>query len=169
MLFRSAASDTWPIDLRDLDDLLAQGYAHLFPQPGPVALVLERLAPSAAEPSATSVNTLRALLDAIATPPPGPGPGRSRAFDAMARAFRSNKYQRQWIFETLAVCGALPVRNRPSYWERYVPQDERPDPPERNNELKYPASFWTASDGVDAGRVNEVFGHLFERAWVAPG
>jgi hypothetical protein len=156
-----------PLDVREVASFFTQwGQALFFPEPAPLGLALVRAAELPdPQPSHEAVDTLRRLLDAIegtaAAVAPAGVAGRKECLDAIGKVFRGNKYHRAWVFETLAVCGVLPVAGHASYWQAFVPLDDRPDASERNNELDYPARFWTARDGVDRGRAEEVFGHLW--------
>lgn len=167
--FGATHGDKMPLDLEAIDEQMTEwGMVPFMEEPAPLAYVLETAARHGdSEPAPGEIETLRGIVGALESVVGAAREAndpkrlfRKEALDAIGKAFRSNKYVRAWILGTLGYCGILRVPGKLGFWRAFVPLDDRPDPPERNNELSYPTSFWRPADGIDRERLFEVFPEL---------
>lgn len=109
-------------------------------------------------PSRDDLRLLRAILEAIETAPPNTSSASLQT--RLAKAFNSNKAERDVLIGILGVCGVLGTAGHPGYIRQFVPVSARELPPRRFVDMAYPACWWTAADGVSEEAVAYWFGHL---------
>jgi hypothetical protein len=78
----------------------------------------------------------------------------------LAKAFKSNKPERDIVVGILGLCGILATAEHPGYIRRFVPWAERELPGRRFVDMAYPACWWQRSDGVSEEALAYWFGHV---------
>lgn len=108
-------------------------------------------------PTAEDIDIFRDLVTALGTLP------SSVTSAALHKHFpstlKANKSERDQVIAILGLCGVLGSPDHPGFFERYVPFRERTLPNRHNVDMAYPACWWRGSDGVNAQRLEELFGH----------
>jgi alkanesulfonate monooxygenase SsuD/methylene tetrahydromethanopterin reductase-like flavin-dependent oxidoreductase (luciferase family) len=110
------------------------------------------------EPTREDVALLRALLSSIEAAPDGTTAAKLEA--QLPDALPSNREERAKLIGILGLCGILGTPEHPSFRAAFVPASERALPARAHVDMSYPACWWTATDGIDRGSVEEWFGHL---------
>lgn len=75
-------------------------------------------------------------------------------------SLKANKTERDQVIAILGLCGVLETRENAGFGEQFVPYQQRATPNRHFADMAYPASWWTASDGLNAKRLQEIFGHV---------
>lgn len=86
--------------------------------------------------------------------------GKLRDWIIKAKLFRTNQSEVSVLLNILGICGILAGPKYPAYEEYFANEYERA-PVEHNNDFAYPVNRWRAMDGVNAQRVEEIFGEGF--------
>jgi hypothetical protein len=109
-------------------------------------------------PSLSDVRVLKGILQAIdRAPPKTPAASLEKHF---AKAFKSNKPERDIVVGILGLCGILGTPAHPGYQQGFVPSSARELPPRRFVDMLYPACWWRRSDGICQQALAYWFGHL---------
>lgn len=83
--------------------------------------------------------------------------GKLRDTITKARIIKSNKDELSVLLGELGICGILAGNDFPSY-DTYFANEYEWDPAEYKNDFAYPVNRWHARDGINAEKLNEVFG-----------
>jgi hypothetical protein len=112
-------------------------------------------------PTDGDVDLMRKVLDAIRHLAKSDQNARPQQLEkTVAAVLREGHYQRRVVLETLAFCGLLQPRGRPSFVQGWIRYYERPEAPEWKNDWKYPMHAWRGVDAIDERRLSEVFPRL---------
>ena len=104
------------------------------------------------------LDCLKGILDAITATPMGVSSANLQTY--LGKAFKSNKGERDVVVEVLGYCGILGTRDHPGYVKEFVSMADRALPGRRFVFMRYPACWWSRSDGVNQEAVKFWFGHL---------
>jgi hypothetical protein len=122
------------------------GVRHLAPVYA--AFDLEQFARTpSAEASQKDTEIFQAMLAAIANLSPADRP--TQLVRALTGVLPSNKAEREVLVSILGYAGILPAPDHPSFFQAYVPYEERNMPPVSTTDWDYPLWYWRAEFGVD--------------------
>ena len=83
--------------------------------------------------------------------------GRLRDTITKAKILKSNKDELSVLLGELGICGILASNDFPAYDTYFANEYER-DPVEYKNDFAYPVNRWHARDGINAEKLNAIFG-----------
>lgn len=113
---------------------------------------------SPVEPSDADLAIFREILARIAAAEPQET-GR-KVQDRCKDLIPGNKYTREYVFETLGICGLLRTKEIPGFNERFLTIMETQgggSRPHKNVECDPPLSFWRGRDGINEDAFREFF------------
>lgn len=77
------------------------------------------------------------------------------------KILKSNKSEIDVILNILGICGILASKECPSYEDKFVDEYDRA-PLEHRNDFSYPVNRWTANDGINYEKFEEIFNYGIE-------
>lgn len=112
-------------------------------------------------PAPHDVWTLHEVLRTLRALPPGTRAGAAAKAVHRERLLAGRaQHAVTSLLEDLALLGVLQTPEHPGLLTRFTTARERDRRPSVRVEVSAPLGFWTADDGVDAGLVERLFGHL---------
>ncbi len=111
-----------------------------------------RLAPRL-EPTADDRRLGRRILETLNHLPPD---NTASEAAAQLRFVKGNKAEREVLLDILGICGVLDTDEHRGFAKDFVPWSERKLPAKRFVERAYPACWWRAHAGVNAGAIGTV-------------
>jgi hypothetical protein len=111
------------------------------------------------DPTNDGIDSLARLLDALCSLPADAQ--LSQLEKSIAKAIKSNKFERQILLETFGYAGILCPKTKRYYGMQFVNYDEANlDQPSAyyKREWAYPVRFWNGRDGVDKNLMTSYFG-----------
>lgn len=104
-------------------------------------------------PSTEDRELLSRILETARALPPGV---RARDLEKGLKFLPSNKEEREIVVDILGYLGILRSENAEGFRLRYIPAEERAEPPVSKTDWTYPASWWRG--GVDEAAIQDWFG-----------
>ncbi|MGW7683663.1 hypothetical protein ACWGID_23200 [Kribbella sp. NPDC054772] len=111
-----------------------------------------RLAPRL-EPTAEDIRLGRTVLETLNDLPPDITASQAAA---QLGFVKGNKAEREVLLDILGICGVLDTDDHPGFAREFVPWSARDLPSQRFVERAYPACWWKAAAGVNAGAAKSV-------------
>lgn len=87
----------------------------------------------------------------------GPRARLSDLAKALSKLLPSNDAERRTLIGILGYAGILIDPDRPDFWKRFVPADEREQTPYHKDDWPYPVQWWNGSHGVNEAAVADWF------------
>src|SRR5262249_5500620 len=78
----------------------------------------------------------------------------------LAKAFKSNKSERDALIGILGYCGIIATAEHPGFMRNFVPSSSRELPSRRFVDMAYPACWWKRTDGINQEAIAYWFGHV---------
>lgn len=114
-----------------------------------------------APPPAPTVDDIQVFRDILAAIESVPATVTSAALHKhFPASLKANKAERDQLVGILGLCGVLGTSEHPGFGERFIPVHQRALPNRHFIDMAYPACWWRGADGLNADRLQKVFGHV---------